>query len=302
MPALRKTVAVLARLGTGFQAERAAERAKRAAAPEEVEAARLSPGLIKKLRSRLGITQGELATLVGVSTSAVGSWEQRQAGREAAMRRMTILELVAAAGVFAVALVVGVMIYSGQPAPPVPRKTVPAERGADLKAARSQGRHVAPPVMRLPPQERPAPEAPGDFVADTRQAPPAKRPDRAIPDKRPPAAQPARPGAGKPPARNPEARDALSRVGFDPAAEVVWLRAINDPDLPPEERKDLIEDLNEDGFPDPGNVTEADLPLILSRMELIEQLWPGAMDEVNEAAFREAYKDLVNMYIRLGGP
>jgi hypothetical protein len=214
---------------------------------------------------------------------------------------MTIIGLVAAAGGLAVALVVGVMIFGRQFAPPVPRETVPAERGADWKAAPSQWRHAVAPAMRPPPQERSAPGAPGDSVADTRQAPPAKTPDRANADKRPPASRPARPGAAKPPARNPEARDALSRVGFDPAAEAVWLRAINDPDLPPEERKDLIEDLNEDGFPDPGNPTEADLPLILSRMELIEGLGPGAMDEVNEAAFREAYKDLVNMYLRLGG-
>jgi len=218
------------------------------------------------------------------------------------MARMTIIGLVAAAGGFAVALVGGVMIFSRQPASPVPRETVPAERGADWKAAPSQWRHVVAPEMRPPPQERSAPKAPGASVAAARQAPPAKTPDRANADKRPPASRPARPGAAKPPARNPEARDALSRVGFDPAAEAVWLRAINDPDLPPEERKDLIEDLNEDGFPDPGNPTEADLPLILSRMELIEGLGPGAMDEVNEAAFREAYKDLVNMYLRLGGP
>ena len=79
MSALRKTVAVLARLGTEMQAQRTAERAKLAAAPEEVKAARLTPWLIKKLRKRLGITQGELATLVGVSTSAVGSWEYGKA-------------------------------------------------------------------------------------------------------------------------------------------------------------------------------------------------------------------------------
>jgi len=77
--ALRKTVAVLARLGSDLQAERQAQRAKLAAAPEEVKASRISPGLIKKLRARLGITQGELATLVGVSTSAVGSWQYGKA-------------------------------------------------------------------------------------------------------------------------------------------------------------------------------------------------------------------------------
>ena len=77
--ALRKTVSVLARLGAEWQAERQAQRANLAAAPEEVKAARLTPWLINKLRSRLGITQGELAALVGVSTNAVGFWEQGKA-------------------------------------------------------------------------------------------------------------------------------------------------------------------------------------------------------------------------------
>jgi len=80
--ALRKTVAALARLGAELQAERQTQRAKLAVAPEEVKAARLSPGLIKKLRVRFGITQGELATLVGVSASAVGSWEYGNAKPE----------------------------------------------------------------------------------------------------------------------------------------------------------------------------------------------------------------------------
>jgi DNA-binding transcriptional regulator YiaG len=80
--ALRKTVAVLARLGTELQAERTVERSTLAAAPEEVKAARFSPLLTKKLRARLGITQGELATLVGVSNSAVGSWEYGKAKPE----------------------------------------------------------------------------------------------------------------------------------------------------------------------------------------------------------------------------
>jgi len=80
--ALRKTVAVLAKLRDELQAQRTAERAKLTAAPEEVKVARLSPLLVKKLRKRLGITQGELATLVGVSTSAVGSWEYGKAKPE----------------------------------------------------------------------------------------------------------------------------------------------------------------------------------------------------------------------------
>lgn len=90
-------------------------------------------------------------------------------------------------------------------------------------------------------------------------------------------------------------RLALSLVGSDPEAEFIWTAAINDPSLPANERKDLIEDLNEDGFPDPKHVTLDDVPLILRRIDLIEQLAPAAMDDVNAAAFAEAYKDLVEM-------
>jgi NACalpha-BTF3-like transcription factor len=95
--------------------------------------------------------------------------------------------------------------------------------------------------------------------------------------------------------KDPLARQALSWVGADPQAEQYWLQAINDPSLPPNERQDLIEDLNEEGFPDPKNLTMDDLPLILSRIEVIEEHAFDAMDEVNAAAFMEAYKDLVNM-------
>jgi hypothetical protein len=91
------------------------------------------------------------------------------------------------------------------------------------------------------------------------------------------------------------ARVALGFVGQDPEAEDAWVEAINDPALSPKDRQDLIEDLNEEGFADPKNLTVDDLPLILSRIELIEELGPDAMDDVNAAAFAEAYKDLTNM-------
>lgn len=95
------------------------------------------------------------------------------------------------------------------------------------------------------------------------------------------------------------ARAALGFVGADADAEQVWYAAINDPNMPANTRQDLIEDLNEDGFPNPRQITEDDLPLIYSRIALIEQVAPDAMDEVNAAAFAEAYKDLVNMVMRL---
>jgi hypothetical protein len=101
-------------------------------------------------------------------------------------------------------------------------------------------------------------------------------------------------------ARNPIARRALAGVGTDPESERVWLEAINDPNLPADERKDLIEDLNEDGLSNPAKPGQRDLPLIKSRLLLLEQLIPSAMDQTNAAAFQEAQKDLVNMVDRLG--
>jgi hypothetical protein len=100
----------------------------------------------------------------------------------------------------------------------------------------------------------------------------------------------------KPPIQDPMARVALSFVGADPEADDYWIQAINDPTLPAEERKDLIEDLNEDGLSDPHHPGPQDMPLIASRIQLIEELAPWAMDQVDSDAFNEAYKDLVNLY------
>jgi hypothetical protein len=95
--------------------------------------------------------------------------------------------------------------------------------------------------------------------------------------------------------QDPEARKALSFVGNDPDATAYWASAINDPNLPSEERKDLIEDLNEDGLSDPKHPGPQDLPLIMNRLQLIEELSPNSMDPVDAQAFAEAYKDLSGM-------
>jgi hypothetical protein len=99
----------------------------------------------------------------------------------------------------------------------------------------------------------------------------------------------------------PIARQALTLVGADPVAEQIWIASINDPTISPHDRQDLIEDLNEEGFDDPKNLTPDDLPLIENRIALIEDLAPGSMDDVNAAAFAEAYKDLVNMHAKVAG-
>ena len=98
------------------------------------------------------------------------------------------------------------------------------------------------------------------------------------------------------------ARVALAFVGMDAEAEAYWYGAINDPCLPANERKDLIEDLNEDGLSDPKHPTADDLPLIVNRLQIIEAGVWDAMDEVNAEAFLEPYKDLVNLAnVAMGG-
>jgi len=145
---------------------------------------------------------------------------------------------------------------------------------------------------------------PAQTAADTvRDVPPVAAAAPAPPPASPAQRQRTKAGAEnatqEPLVPKPIARTALSFVGADGDAEDVWVNAINDPNRDANERKDLIEDLNEDGFPDPKHITEDDLPLIVSRLMLIEELAPDAIDDVNAAAFAEAYKDLTNMLARL---
>src|SRR6185503_7131314 len=80
------------------------------------------------------------------------------------------------------------------------------------------------------------------------------------------------PRLADPAKKEPFARVALNYVGADAQANEFYLRAINDMTLTPSDRKNLIEDLNQDGFPDTKNLSARDLPLIQNRLTLIEQL------------------------------
>jgi hypothetical protein len=122
------------------------------------------------------------------------------------------------------------------------------------------------------------------------------------------AATAARPASPSTTAANPDedpidpietARAALPFVGTDPDAEALWLDIINDPAIDPEARKDLIEDLNEEGFTDPDHLTPSDLPLIEARLALLEKLIPAPLDKTNAEAFAEARKDLLEMRAKL---
>ena len=146
-----------------------------------------------------------------------------------------------------------------------------------------------PPPRPLPANE-PAPRHEPQVTVPEALAPPA-------PEPAPKAAQP--PQSARFTQPQPDittAREALSYVGIDADAEEYWYGAINDPSLPANERQNLIEDLNEGGFADPRRPTLDELPLIVNRLLLIEDVAGDAMDQVNADAFQEAYKDLVNMY------
>jgi hypothetical protein len=100
-------------------------------------------------------------------------------------------------------------------------------------------------------------------------------------------------------AKEAVARVALAFVGADRNATDFWQQTINDTSLGKGDRRNLIEDLNEEGFADRKNLSANDLPLVQSRLALIEQLAPSAVDEANTKAFQEAYKDLTRMRERI---
>ena len=102
--------------------------------------------------------------------------------------------------------------------------------------------------------------------------------------------------------KEPLARVALTYLGTNPQAEPLFKTAINDPAMPPDHRRNLIEDLNQDGFLDRKNLTAKDVPLIESRLRFIQANAPNAIDKVNTAAFAEANKDLLGMLKRATTP
>ncbi|HEX7618614.1 MAG TPA: hypothetical protein VF480_07840 [Verrucomicrobiae bacterium] len=147
------------------------------------------------------------------------------------------------------------------PAPKISESTTPAEI----------------PVVESKPHIEPAPT----------NVQPAANPQKVVTQTAPPA-------NANGPLQDPTARAALSLVGADPDAEQYWAEAIFDPSLPDQEREDLMEDLNEDGLSDPQHPGPQDLPLIVNRIRIIEEIAPYADDFMLEH-LGEADKDLRNM-------
>jgi hypothetical protein len=177
-----------------------------------------------------------------------------------------------------------------------------ARRSGETEPSRKQARlHVSPRVEPTAPAESPPATVPTPVESQQRLV--ISEPQGAPQPQRQTTTKPTREDSlfTDPVAKEKLGRLALSYVGADPLADEVWVWLINDPDLSAKVREDLIEDLNENGFSD-GNgrrPTVDDLPLIESRILLLEEQAEFAMDEVNAAAFAEAYKDLARMWQRL---
>jgi hypothetical protein len=95
--------------------------------------------------------------------------------------------------------------------------------------------------------------------------------------------------------REPLVRYALTYAGEDPSATEFWHNAVNDQTFPFSQRRELIEDLNQDGLQNEDNPTPRDALLIAARLELIEKYYSETQDPVIRDAWREAGKDLKHM-------
>lgn len=81
---LRREVVALRSLAEGWRRAVRQAPATPQVTEEEAQGARLSPRLVRTLRTRLGLSQAKLARLVGVSAMAVTQWES---GRSSPSRK-----------------------------------------------------------------------------------------------------------------------------------------------------------------------------------------------------------------------
>jgi hypothetical protein len=96
-------------------------------------------------------------------------------------------------------------------------------------------------------------------------------------------------------------RVALTYVGANEQAIQLYHSAILDPTLTPDQRRNLIEDLNQDGLSNRKSPTPDDLKIIANRYQLAQTYLQQPYvqnDPVTLAAFQEAFKDLTQMLQR----
>ncbi|GAA5126237.1 hypothetical protein JIN84_15250 [Luteolibacter yonseiensis] len=113
------------------------------------------------------------------------------------------------------------------------------------------------------------------------------------------------PRLAEPGSKEPLARVALSYVGVDATALDLFHTALLDPALLPDQKRNLVEDLNEDGLSNRRAPTAEDLQIITKRYELTQAYLRQDYvqnDGVLNEAFREADKDLRKMLERAASP
>ena len=101
--------------------------------------------------------------------------------------------------------------------------------------------------------------------------------------------------------KEPLARLALAFVGANPQAEQLFHTAVLDGALTPDARRNLIEDLNQDGLGNRRNLSPEDLALVTARYRLTQTYLQQDYvqgDRMLLEAFKEADKDLRNMLQR----
>jgi len=97
------------------------------------------------------------------------------------------------------------------------------------------------------------------------------------------------------------ARLALAYVGANDQAVELFHDAVLDPTLKPDQTRNLIEDLNQDGLSNRKNLSPADLDIVAKRYTLTQAYLQQDYvinNKTLNAAFREADKDLANMLQR----
>jgi hypothetical protein len=108
--------------------------------------------------------------------------------------------------------------------------------------------------------------------------------------------------------KDADSKEAIGRVGLtyvgsannqvNDQAIQLFHAAISDPTLTPDQRRNLIEDLNQDGLSNRRNPTPDDKKIIFNRYELAQTYLQQPYvqnDPVATAAFKEALKDLAQM-------
>ncbi len=104
--------------------------------------------------------------------------------------------------------------------------------------------------------------------------------------------------------KEPLARVALAHVGTNPQAEQMFGKAVRDPALQGDPIRNLVEDLNQDGFANRKVLTPEDRRIADFRLGLtqayLQQTWVQN-DKTLSRAFAEANKDLAKMLERPAG-